>query len=126
MILPPRPAGIPLLPAVRADLQHAFCIPSATCPCKGTPGRCPVIEAGASRCVRAIILFALKCAREPQGLTDEDYGSLRQHGLKQSEIMEVVAMSALAVYANIIADATGMEPDEMFGAPSLVAPPAAP
>ncbi len=28
--------------------------------------------------------------------------------------MELVAMSALAVYANIIADATAMEADEMF------------
>ena len=28
--------------------------------------------------------------------------------------MELIAMSAFAVYANIIADATAMEPDEMF------------
>ena len=34
--------------------------------------------------------------------------------MKQSEVMELVAMSAFAVYANIIADATAMEPDEMF------------
>jgi AhpD family alkylhydroperoxidase len=33
---------------------------------------------------------------------------------KQSEIMELVAMAALAVYANIISDATAMEPDEML------------
>jgi len=36
------------------------------------------------------------------------------HGLKQSEIVEIIAMSALAVYANIIADATAMDDDEMF------------
>ena len=35
-------------------------------------------------------------------------------GLKQSEIMEIIAMSALAVYANTIADATAMDQDEMF------------
>jgi hypothetical protein len=28
--------------------------------------------------------------------------------------MELIAMAALAVYANILADATGMEADEMF------------
>ena len=39
---------------------------------------------------------------------------LRQQGLSQSEIMEVVAMSAFAVTANIIADATAMESDHMF------------
>ena len=43
-----------------------------------------------------------------------DYEQLRRHGLNQSEIVEVVSMSALAVYANIIADATGMTADEMF------------
>jgi len=28
--------------------------------------------------------------------------------------MEMIAMAALAVYANIIADGTAMSPDEMF------------
>ncbi len=64
--------------------------------------------------LREMILFALKCSRDPQSLTEEDYGGLRQHGLKQSEIVEIIGMSAMAVYANIIADATAMEPDEMF------------
>ena len=64
--------------------------------------------------VRDMILFALKCSRNPQSLTEQDYEQLRQHGLKQSEIMETIAMSAFAVYANIIADATAMDQDEMF------------
>jgi hypothetical protein len=29
--------------------------------------------------------------------------------------MELVSVSALAVYANIVADATAVPPDEMFG-----------
>ena len=64
--------------------------------------------------LRDMILFAVKCSRNPQSLTDEDYEKLRRHGLKQSEIVEIIGMSAFAVYANIIADATAMEPDEMF------------
>ena len=64
--------------------------------------------------VRDIILFGLKCARDPQSLTDEDFAGLRQHGLALSEIMEVISMAALAVYANTIADATGMSSDDMF------------
>jgi uncharacterized peroxidase-related enzyme len=63
---------------------------------------------------RDIILFGLKCAGDPQSLTDEDFAGLRRHGLSQSEITEVISMAALAVYANIIADATGMPADEMF------------
>jgi uncharacterized peroxidase-related enzyme len=66
--------------------------------------------------LRDMILFAIKCSHDPQSLTERDYEQLRQHGLKQSEIMEVVAMSAFAVYANIIADATAMDPDDMFDA----------
>jgi uncharacterized peroxidase-related enzyme len=64
--------------------------------------------------LRDTILFGMKCARDPQSVKEEDYAKLRKHGLKQSEIVELIAMSAFAVYANIIADATAMEPDEMF------------
>jgi uncharacterized peroxidase-related enzyme len=65
--------------------------------------------------LRDMISFALKCSRQPQELTESDYEALRAHAVKQSEIVEIIGMSAFAVYANIIADATAMEPDEMFG-----------
>jgi uncharacterized peroxidase-related enzyme len=64
--------------------------------------------------LRDMILFAIKCSRDPQGLEAADFDNLRQHGLNQSQIVEIIAMSALAVYANIIADATAMDDDEMF------------
>ena len=64
--------------------------------------------------LRDMILFTLKCSRDPQSLTEADFDNLRERGLKQSEIVEIIAMSALAVYANIIADATAMDQDEMF------------
>lgn len=64
--------------------------------------------------LRDMILFALKCSRNPQSLVQEDFFRLRGHGLKQSEVVEIIGMSAFAVYANIIADATAMDPDEMF------------
>jgi len=64
--------------------------------------------------VRQMILFALKCSRNAQNLTKIDYSALYALGLKQSEVMELVAMSALAVYANIVADATAMDSDAMF------------
>jgi len=53
-----------------------------------------------------MIRFARKCSRDPKSQTKADHKSLRQHGLNQSEIMEIIAMSAFAVYANIMADAT--------------------
>lgn len=64
--------------------------------------------------VRTMILFALKCSRNPQALGTGDYEELRDVGLNESEIVELVAMAGLAVYANIMADATGVEADEMF------------
>ena len=64
--------------------------------------------------LRDMILFALKCSRDPRSLVEADFANLRQHGLKESEILEAIAMSALAVYANIMADATAMDDDEMF------------
>jgi uncharacterized peroxidase-related enzyme len=65
--------------------------------------------------VRDIIRFGVKCARDPQSLSAEDFGTLKSHGLRQSEIVELISMAGLAVYANILADATGVEADEMFG-----------
>jgi uncharacterized peroxidase-related enzyme len=64
--------------------------------------------------LRDMILFALKCSGDPQSLTEVDFERLRAHGLNQSGIVEIIAMSAFAVYANIIADATAMNSDEMF------------
>ncbi len=63
---------------------------------------------------RDIVLFGLKCSRDPQSLTQADFARLHKHGLGDSEIIEIIAMSGLAVYANIMADATGVEPDHMF------------
>lgn len=59
---------------------------------------------------REIMKFALKCSRHRERLAEVDYTSLRQH----SDILKVIAMSACAVYANMTADMTRMEPDEMF------------
>jgi len=64
--------------------------------------------------VRQMILFAIKCSRNPQSLVESDYALLSKQGLTQSQIIELISMSALAVYANIIADATAMDPDPMF------------
>jgi uncharacterized peroxidase-related enzyme len=64
--------------------------------------------------LRDMILFSIKCSRNPQSLQGADFDNLRRHGLSQSEIVEIIAMSAMAVYANIIADATAMEDDDMF------------
>ena len=72
------------------------------------------VESITNENLKTMIRFAVKCSRDPQSLTTDDFDQLRKLGLKQSEIVEIIGMSALAVYANIMADATAMEPDEMF------------
>ena len=64
--------------------------------------------------IRQMIRFAIKCSHNPQSLMDKDYALLSEHGLSRSEVVELIAMSGLAVYANIIADSTAMDVDSMF------------
>jgi len=45
--------------------------------------------------LRDIILFGVKCSRNPQSLSDADYEKLHHHGLGQPEILELIAMSGL-------------------------------
>jgi uncharacterized peroxidase-related enzyme len=63
---------------------------------------------------RDVIRFAVRCATAPEKLTAEDYQLLQSHGLSTAEILELIAMSAFAVYASIIADATKVETDAEF------------
>ncbi|WP_372719560.1 carboxymuconolactone decarboxylase family protein [Novipirellula sp.] len=64
--------------------------------------------------IRNILQFAVKCAAGPHELQDEDFASLRQHGLDSEQILEVIATASMAVYAIIIADATMLDTDAMF------------
>lgn len=65
--------------------------------------------------VREVLRFSIKCSRSPQMINNEDFNALKNVGFSAAEITEIVAMSALAVYANTIADALGIEADQMFG-----------
>ena len=64
--------------------------------------------------LRDMLRFAVKAARNPQSLAPHDFSQLRSYGLATAEIMEIIGMAALAVYANIVADATAMNADPLF------------
>ena len=103
--------------AISAERNCRYCTAAhiACCRMLGTEIKVPGdVALMADPVLRDMIDFATACAREPQSLTSGDYDKLRKHGLSQSQIMELVGMAALAVYANIVADATAMEPDAMF------------
>jgi uncharacterized peroxidase-related enzyme len=64
--------------------------------------------------LRDMLMFGLKCAMHPRTIGEPDIRALRGHGLDDGEILELIAMSGLAVYANIMADATAVPADAMF------------
>ena len=45
---------------------------------------------------RAILKFGLKIAQDPKSVTDEDVRALRDQGLSDGEIIEVVMLAATA------------------------------
>lgn len=61
---------------------------------------------------KKIMKFALRCAEDPQALKDEDYEGLRKLGVSDEEMVEVIAMSALSVFLNILADGMKISLDD--------------
>jgi uncharacterized peroxidase-related enzyme len=54
--------------------------------------------------VRVIIQFAVKMSKDPQGITHEDFDKMREFGVGDEEILEIILITAHAVSADIIAD----------------------
>lgn len=109
--------------AVAVDRECEYCTEAHAACCRMLGVTDETIEAvrgglrgGLPERIREILLFAIKCAAAPQELTEKDFGYLRRHDLTQPQILEVIATSALAVYATVIADAALLEPDAMFAA----------
>lgn len=60
---------------------------------------------------RDVLKFALQAAKNPNSLTDADFQALRENGLSDGEIMEVVMMAAFTAFINIWADASAIALD---------------
>lgn len=63
--------------------------------------------------IRAIISFALHTAHDPKGLDREDYERLRDYGLMDDEIVQIILVASLANYTNTMSDALKIEVDSM-------------
>ncbi|HRQ40169.1 MAG TPA: hypothetical protein PLD25_19840 [Chloroflexota bacterium] len=61
--------------------------------------------------VRAIIKFALKCALDPQSLMAEDYDQVRDQGVSDEELLEIIMIAAVANFSDTLADALKIEVD---------------
>jgi len=60
---------------------------------------------------RKIIQFAVRCADEPLTLKEEDYAQIRDFGITDVEIVEIVSLAAMGSYFDILADALKLEVD---------------
>ena len=70
------------------------------------------LESLSPRRVQAIVKFATKCAMDRANLGDQDFEDVRQQGVSDSEIIEVISLAALANYLNTIADSLKIDVDE--------------
>lgn len=64
--------------------------------------------------VQAIVAFGIKAAMSSNDLTEADYNNVRDMGISDSEIVEIVALAGAGVYLNIVADALKIDVDEMI------------
>jgi uncharacterized peroxidase-related enzyme len=60
---------------------------------------------------RAMLTFAVKLTHTPAGMTNDDVGGLRAHGLSDEAIHDVVQITALFNYYNRLADGLGIDPE---------------
>ena len=61
---------------------------------------------------RAILKFALKIARDPQSVTDDDFDTIREYGLSDGELMEVAMMAATETFLNTWAKVSRIDEDD--------------
>ncbi len=72
------------------------------------------LEVLAPHRVQAIVKFAQKCALNPQGLAAADYESVREQGVSDQELTEIIALAALGNFLDTLADGMKVELDSVF------------
>ena len=61
--------------------------------------------------IQAIIRFALKASHNPQQLVAEDYARVREQGITDEELVEIILIAAIGNYNDTLADALKIEVD---------------
>lgn len=63
---------------------------------------------------KAAIDFAVKLAKDSHASNEKDFQILKEHSFDEEEIMEIIAMSGMAVFYNHLANATKINIDNGF------------
>ena len=61
--------------------------------------------------LQVIIRFSVKCAFDPQGLVEADYDRLRDDGISDDEIAQIIFVTALANFNDTLADSFKIDVD---------------
>ena len=64
--------------------------------------------------VQEIVQFALKCALDPQSLSEADYDAVRAQGISEQELIEIIGLAALGNYLDTLADCMKVEVDAVI------------
>jgi uncharacterized peroxidase-related enzyme len=72
------------------------------------------LEGLTPRRVQAIVRFAQRAALDPQGLGESDYQEVREQGVSDGEILEIIALAALGNYLDTVADAMKIDVDSVI------------
>ncbi|WP_428265382.1 carboxymuconolactone decarboxylase family protein [Haliangium sp.] len=87
-------------------LEATGATPEVVSSCAGDPALASVPEPH-----RSMVLFAIKAAGDARSITDEDFARLRDLGLSDEELLEIVAMAAFTNFINAWADIAGIPLD---------------
>ena len=63
--------------------------------------------------LQAIVEFALKVSQNPQGLVAEDYKRVREQGVTDEELVEIILVAAMGKFNDTLADALKIEVDSV-------------
>jgi uncharacterized peroxidase-related enzyme len=64
--------------------------------------------------IQEIISFAVKVGSDPQSLEKADYDRVRDQGVSDDEIMEIITVAAWATFSDRLADALKVDLDDAF------------
>lgn len=104
--------------AERANCQYCSAGHELTCRTLGVDEetlRALVDELGnvSPQRVQAVIEFAVKVAEDPQSLAEEDYERVRNQGVTDEELVEIMLIAAIGKFNDTLADAVKIEVDDM-------------
>lgn len=72
------------------------------------------LEQLSPRRIKVIVQFALKCASDSGNLVEADYNRVREEGITNEELVEIIALAGLANYLDTLADAMKVDIDSAF------------